>query len=1334
MEKDEDERRVSAAATARSDGREGVVVRDDDSGLRRRRIGSQRSEEEEEVEGDASPTSSTASKSEKTLNVSPLATTIIRRLAPHSVAFTLISDGKSVLSDKRIKTFFWYFFIVFAMEARLATLGVSDEETRAEWPKSARRRYGKDVFVQNPLEFFLKNLIAKFFVLQILVDFVFLAFGIRYKKISKEGENDEGEEENARVVDLAFEERVYFVRHVIKTFLRIPFVTFWITGVDSSVTHVFTTKQFLLIAFMPIVVGKYWISRYSSLSISFAYSLVISAFAYIYQYCACGIRGCWINMPHIAWTFRAFVFSFPLLMHIVYKISSMKKRERDVSSSSSSPGDVKKRTSSLTNEVTTPIKEERKKEEGEEDTLIVEKDEEDLVSNERSSLNSQSVSTSTSNDSSVSPSSQLNTSSSSKRRVLQRERNISINRSIRSDLSSRQSPNASTNSGSFQKERKEYQRQSSISEVEERESGEEITSKSAKQQLDQTQNVKLPLITDMERQYLEKAFEKNASIAHVGFFSLAMEALISGIERKTYEENQVIAKPKDIEESFVILVKGTAMSYEDDDNAPIDIDQEGKVISSTKEKNTTVLKEGSTWAEGAIVEPHVNTRFLVANNINGAEVIKIHKSHFERAIKTVRKISESVALRIFLSCKRTSEAFENDTERMKYASKYALKKYKRAFRKGEEICGILEGMFKSSENESLLHFLIDGTVILVNTKDPSATRTVEAGSWFETSFDERGEKNEICSSSSALSVIISFNAGRLDACNDAYIRRVEKDRMKHDSSTSRSKERKRREEEQSHSPSPRRFSIDTSWMRSRRSSLSNDESGTATPTESEFSDDVSDTDSHENDFSRYVSTEIEKNTTSNLAPGGRTNNSLLTLGTQVTGKEGAEVARGTAIQSRSEIVYAQAERSVERKLNKSSSTFSRLAAQFKQRIRVRNKKRELSIDGSDASSPSFISRAAQTPTKKSKLTSTKSLFFKKTRDKKNALSLALSGSKDINDFELDTMIGKGMLGFVFSATHRESGQKCAIKVMPKKNIIAVSEESHVMEEKNCLLSLKDSPFIMQLYSAFQDAKALYLSIELCQGDMFELFNAIGLPSIGQTKVYASQVLLGLESIHEKGYIYRDIKPENLLIRSNGSIAICDFGFAKKLGDNERAFTICGTPDYLSPEVLLHQGGSYASDIWAFGVLIFEMMAGYPPFRADTRKKMYDLIVTADFDAVAKPSNFDPKAELLLREIFVQDEEERLGGTDVGEIMDHPWFENLDWIAVQNGTLRPLHMFQEGHVTSISDVLNRNENDGESDFSLGGKADKFWLAEDGGNCSDSRQSGSARSSFSGFADF
>ena len=336
-------------------------------------------------------------------------------------------------------------------------------------------------------------------------------------------------------------------------------------------------------------------------------------------------------------------------------------------------------------------------------------------------------------------------------------------------------------------------------------------------------------MTDIERKHLEKAFEKNASIAHVGFFSLAMEALISGIERRTYEKHQIIAKPKDIEESFVVLVKGTAMSYEDDDNMRIADDQGGKFSPSTKEKNTTVLKEGSTWAEGAMVEPQVNARLLVANSEEGAEVIKIHKSHFERAIKTVTKLAATVALRIFLSCQRTSEAFDNDTERMKFASKYALKKFKRTFSKDLEICGNLDEIVAGSKTESLLHFVIDGTVILVNTKDPSATKTIEAGSWFETTYDEHGKKNEICSSTSALSVIISFNADRLQTCNDAYIRWIDMYRMKHDNSTLKKRRRKERQRQRKesgiYSPSysssdmeislsstPKRFSIDVSRM------------------------------------------------------------------------------------------------------------------------------------------------------------------------------------------------------------------------------------------------------------------------------------------------------------------------------------------------------------------------------------------------------------------------------------------------------------------------------------------------------------------------------------------
>ena len=491
-------------------------------------------------------------------------------------------------------------------------------------------------------------------------------------------------------------------------------------------------------------------------------------------------------------------------------------------------------------------------------------------------------------------------------------------------------------------------------------------------------------------------------------------------------------------------------------------------------------------------------------------------------------------------------------------------------------------------------------------------------------------------------------------------------------------------------------------QRERDGSISRSIPSELTRTNSEsVVDDICDNYSHESDSSSGISMEDDKTTISKaVSVPKKRRNSLMTLGTEATqpaiiGEEGDELARGIAIQKESEIVYAQVERSVEKKLTRIHSRsiekkLSRVVLQLKQRFSGGNKKEGLGVIDGFSSIQKFSVRASQKPTKPSKFAQ---LFSKKFRDKRKGVHRVLAKSKCINDFELETMLGKGMVGHVFSATHKESGHRCAIKIMPKKTVVEVGKMSHVLEEKNCLISLQGAPFVARIYSAFQDEKAFYFSTELCQGDMFELFNAVGLPSIGQTKVYASQVLLGLKSIHEKGYIYRDIKPENLLIRKNGSIAIGDFGFAKRLRGNERAFTICGTPDYLSPEVLLHKGGSYASDIWAFGVLIFEMLAGYPPFRANTRKERYDRIVNTNFYAVAKPTNFDPKAELLLREIFVQDENERL---DVSEIMSHPWFENLDWGAVLNGTLRPSYMFPEGY--QLVSTSNNNFNRGISEDS------------------------------------
>ena len=172
------------------------------------------------------------------------------------------------------------------------------------------------------------------------------------------------------------------------------------------------------------------------------------------------------------------------------------------------------------------------------------------------------------------------------------------------------------------------------------------------------------------------------------------------------------------------------------------------------------------------------------------------------------------------------------------------------------------------------------------------------------------------------------------------------------------------------------------------------------------------------------------------------------------------------------------------------------------------------------------------------------------------------------------------------------------------------------------------------------------------------------------------MLLGLEHIHKCGYVYRDLKPENLLVRANGSVCITDFGFAKALSGGERAFTICGTPDYLSPELLLHRGCNRAADIWAFGVLLFEFIAGVPPFRAPTRMELYQKIVDARFDLVEPPKRMDDACMHLLSGILVQDESMRLGmqANGMKGIKHHEWFKKIDWTAVLSGNLRPLHYF------------------------------------------------------------
>lgn len=294
----------------------------------------------------------------------------------------------------------------------------------------------------------------------------------------------------------------------------------------------------------------------------------------------------------------------------------------------------------------------------------------------------------------------------------------------------------------------------------------------------------------------------------------------------------------------------------------------------------------------------------------------------------------------------------------------------------------------------------------------------------------------------------------------------------------------------------------------------------------------------------------------------------------------------------------------------------------------------------------------------------------------NGKPVLRSVKKGVRDFAFGRTLGEGSYSTVLAATDRQTLREYAVKVLDKRHIIKEKKIKYVNIEKNTLNRLTEHPGIVRLYYTFQDEKSLYYVLDVASGgELLGVLKKIGTFDEDCTRFYGAQILDAIDYMHSRGVIHRDLKPENVLLDDQMHVKITDFGTAKLLRDpkaatspntargaldlqqeieDNRATSFVGTAEYVSPELLTDKNACKASDLWAFGCIIYQLLSGRPPFKAGNEYQTFQKIVNLNYEF---PQGFPPAAKDLVERLLVLDPQRRLS---IEHIKNHEFFSGMRW--------------------------------------------------------------------------